>query len=774
MRFDPDKQNKILEKAKQLLEKAEVARRQQRVLKGTDHFVAGDHKLLLNNEFVQELTELAQQKSVEDGFYLFEALLQCLDEESKDIRHCALSLLSMFLERDSFVLDNEKTLFVLGVMKKWYAFEDEYFPGLAQINEQSCLICNNLLRHKQYEVAEGFLSVFARIRNGVLFKEERIKQDIANSLQNLVTKELLELLFKEYSDDEGERRIIASIFVDLGGKAASYLLRNMMHCRSNADRLLLTDLLTCYGGVVVPLLSDCLGKNPPWFVVRNILCIFGGMEDSSLYGDIKHYASYSDVRVQQEFVKAVVRMGGARLNDRLIEVLPKVDEALQVRLVYKLSEQNNPEILEQLGNFLESSLHVLLHREDVLIALTISLQQLPSERTLFLLRVLRDECTMRPRLSRLMNAVNEALSVTEPALRHKKRKLSEDNDNTISFAHDPHEHNNALKLVREIKKKVDSVLARGEVVKVSEILYEEGLRFAREGQPAAATMLLEQLMTTCPEALEKVVALGDQIEIESDHKRTQFSVLASSLKDYFNKEELAALVPFMVVEGYRAGEYIVKRGETDFTLYFVLTGILQLQWENETRNTFLKRLRLGESLGKDHFLDASLWTVNVLAATDATLAVLSHQDYKVAIQRFPGLEQKMVFFCNSGHTTSSLLKMSGEERRKYPRFSSQLPVSIRVIDLFGKQMSRSLKGRLLDVSEGGLSLLVRFASDNILHNFLGRQVFTELSFNDASVIECRGRVVSARVVDGEDQKYSLHVDLSEPLPQEELKRLLDV
>lgn len=771
MRFDPDKQSKIIERAKQLLEKAEIARRQQRVVKGTDLFIAGEHRLLLNNEFVQELTELVQQKLVTEDSYLFDALLQCLDEENKDIRHCALNLLSMFFSHDNFVLDEKKMVFVLGALGKWYEHEDGYFPDLVIINEQSCLICKYLLIHKQYDSAEGFLSVWARIRNGVLFKEERIKQHTAIALQNFVTKELLEFLFKEYGDGEDDRRIIASIFVYLGGKAAAYLLRNMMHCRDHADRLLLTDLLTCYGGVVVPLLLDCLGKNPPWFVVRNVLCVFGGMEDSSLYSDIKHYAAYSDIRVQQEFVKAIIRMGGARLNDRLLEILPKVDEPLQVRLVYKLSEQNDRKILEQLGNFLESTLHVLLHREDVLIALTIALQQLPSERTLFLLRVLLDECHMRPRLTRLTNAVNEALSVAEPALRHKKKKITE--DNTIRFSHDPQEHNKALQLVREIKKGVDSLLARGDMEAVSTTLYEEGLRLARKGQYTAATMLLEQLMTTCPEALEKVVALGDQIEKESDNKWTQFGVLASNLKAFFNEEEVATLVSFMVVEGYRAGEYIIKRGETDFSLYFVLTGILQLQWENEARNTFLKRLRLGESLGKDHFLDASLWTVNVLAATDATLAVLSHQNYKVATQRFPSLEQKMVDFCNSGHTTSSLLKMSGEERRKYPRFFSKSPVSIRVLDLYGKQMSRPLKGRLLDISEGGLSLLVRFASDNILHNFLGRQVFAELSFDDESVLECRGRVVSARLVDGEEQKYSLHVDLSEPLPQDELKRLLD-
>jgi len=134
----------------------------------------------------------------------------------------------------------------------------------------------------------------------------------------------------------------------------------------------------------------------------------------------------------------------------------------------------------------------------------------------------------------------------------------------------------------------------------------------------------------------------------------------------------------------------------------------------------------------------------------------------------------MVGFCASGHTTSSLIEMSGEDRRRFPRFSSASPVSIRVLDLYGTQMSRSLKGRLLDVSEGGLSLLVRFASENILHNFLGRQVLSTLLFSDKSALECRGRVVSARLVDGQDQKYSLHIDLFPPLPKDDLKRLLNI
>ncbi len=769
MGFDRDKQSKLLERAKRLLEKADANKKERRQTSGVAPFVSGDHHLLTQNDFVDELVNLIKTQ----GDLLpsvIDALVSSLKDENVEIRHRALTMLCLYWESKDCEPTIDEIVFFIKILTSWYENEDEYFPGLPKLNQNIINFCQILLKAKEFETVEELFFVLSRIQTGVLFKVSNIQNETKHTLGELNQQEILESLLEEYDSNEDDRRSIASILVYLGKKAATFLLRKMMHSTSNTERMRMSDLLTCYGGSVVPILNECLKKNPPWFVVRNIFRIYGEMEDTSLYNDIKVYASYKDIRVQQQLLKSVLSMGGARLVDRLFEMLVQMEPPLQIKIIYKLNEEDDVEVIEKLSNFLESSLHLLLRREEVLIALVITIQQYPSERTLFLLRTLEEECRLRPRLERLKNVVHDAISVTEPILRHQKRKMRD--EETVSVAHDPHEHKRALRIVRKIRNDINQDIPDGDLLKTGDLMYEAGVKLIAEREFVAANMVLEQLMTLTPESLEKVVRLEELIEKSQDHRWTQFQILTAPLKAYFSDAEMKVLVSAMSVEEYRVGEYIVQAGETDFCLYFILNGFLQMQWEQEGRNVFLKRLSKGESFGNGHFLDASLWTINVLTVAPSKLAVLAIEDFRRLLTRHPQLEDKMEEFCREGHKIPDLLKMSGEERRRFPRYPTHAAVQIVVLDIYGKKVSRSLKGVLIDVSEGGLALLVRFASESLVQSFLGRIVYSEIYINGEIVLKCRGRVVSARAVDDEEQRYSLHLNLSESLTRDELNLIL--
>ena len=768
MAFDRDKQSKLLERAKRILEKADASKKEKRQANGIEPFIAGGFYLLTQNDFVDELVSLIKNEG-ESLSLVIDALVASLGSDNTEVRHRALTMLCLYWESKSFEPGVADIVSFVKTIATWYEIENEYFPGLPKLNQNIISFTKRLLKEKEFEAVEELLHVFSRVQTGVLFKITNIQNETKQTLGELAQQEILDSLLEEHNTNADERRSIASILVYLGKKASSYLLQKMMHSNCNTERMRMSDLLTCYGGSVVPILNNCLEKNPPWFVIRNIFRIYGEMEDSSLYNDIKAYASYKDIRVQQELLKSVLRMGGPRLVDRLFEILVQVEPALQIKVIYRLNEEDDPEILENLSNFLESSLHLLLRREEVLIALVITIQQYPSERILFLLRTLEEECRLRPRLERLKDVVLDAISVTEPILRHQKRKVVD--EVSVSVAHHPHEHKRALRIVRKIRNDVNQKAQDSDLNKVG-VMYEAGVKLIAEREFVAANMVLEQLMTLSPESLEKVVRLEELIEKSQDHRWTQFRILTASLNPYFSEAEMKVLVSAMSIEEYRVGEYIVQAGQADFCLYFILNGFLQMQWEQEGRNDFLKRLSKGESFGNGHFLDASLWTINVLTVAPAKLAVLSINDFRRLLTRHPQLEDKMDEFCRVGHTIPDLLKMSGEERRRFPRYPTHAAVQIVVLDIYGKKISRSLKGVLLDVSEGGIALLVRFASDSLVQSFLGRIVFSEIYTGGKIALKCRGRVVSARAVDDEEQRYSLHLSLSEPLTRDEVELIL--
>ncbi len=181
----------------------------------------------------------------------------------------------------------------------------------------------------------------------------------------------------------------------------------------------------------------------------------------------------------------------------------------------------------------------------------------------------------------------------------------------------------------------------------------------------------------------------------------------------------------------------------------------------------------GSVLGWDQFFSASVWTVTLRALSDVQLQVLDHAEFQKIAEDFPGMEEKLRQYCDKYGGIPELLKMSGDDRREYPRYQLSLFTQNLLFDLYGNKGKRSFKGELIDISRNGLAFIIKISSRNNAKLLLGRQIISTLLLAGGEVLaECSGIVVGVRYHDVVAKDSTVHVKLSQRIEDAAFSRII--
>ncbi len=101
---------------------------------------------------------------------------------------------------------------------------------------------------------------------------------------------------------------------------------------------------------------------------------------------------------------------------------------------------------------------------------------------------------------------------------------------------------------------------------------------------------------------------------------------ASALKDYslfggLLPEEIEAIRPLLGSASYEAGTAILREGETNDRIHFILEGSVEV----EKGGVFLVRLCEGDTFGEMEFLDVMPAAATVRAISPSTVATISNR-----------------------------------------------------------------------------------------------------------------------------------------------------
>ena len=770
MQIDRERQQKALENARKLIEETERAREAQRVTRGVAEFELGNFEILRNNELVTNLANyifsLLSRGKEDEAAILLQRLGESARCDDVVLRERAVMTLSFLVGQilEKKHLDSLEPLSRLLV--EWLQFETVYIAGFGAICKQIQQIGQLMLDKGLFSEAEALLVVIYQIQSGILEKGNTIRGMLAKIQENLATKEILEILVNEYlHDDEKKQANVDNILVYLGRRAVIFLLNKLMHSESRRDRFLLMRLIPVAGNVAVPVLVECLKKNPPWYVIRNVIYIIAEIGDPSLYSLVQPYLKHKDIRVQQEVIGCIDRLAGSKMKARLFEALSLVDDELKIPLVMHLAQIGGDDVADILHDLMakRNSFSERV-RGNLIMRIIAALKNFPSHKSATLLKKIISERSGDTEHDKIVALAEETLLVLEPKLRRLQRKSDSGSD--INFDDDPKEMVKAASKIRGFEEEIVSMIRTGDLEKACQKLYSRCVSAARDKDFLTAEMLRDRLLEINPMALSEVIRAGEIIEEEKSSSITSNHLkIWGDLYEKMTTEEFTAMYYALRLETYHTDEVIVRSGETDASLYFVNSGFVGIYCNSGSKDTFLKRMQPGDILGVDQFFSVSVWTATLRAQSEVQIHVLDRQMLAKLQNSHPGLESKLQDFCMRFDIIPDLVRMAGSERREYPRYPVSLIINNMLLDPFGHTGKRTFKGEMIDISKGGLGFSIRISNRENARLLLGRQIVTEIDVAKGELLKCAGLIVGVKFHHVVEQDFSIHVKLFKKLEQ---------
>ena len=780
MLIDGKRQEEAKIQARKTILEAELARQERRISQGAAEFADGNFAVLQNNELVARLADyihsLFAEGRREEASTMMGRLGECVRCGDIVLRQRAVMALSVLIDRCLERRQLPALGITAGLLAGWLELETVYIAGFEVVCNQIRQLVRLLLEHGLLAETEPLLAVIHRIRCGSLQKGNVITGMMARLQENLASIAILELLASIFLSNEGRQQESAGkILVCLGRRAVIFLINQLMHSDSKQDRLLLMRLIPDTGHEAAPVLVECLNRNPPWFVVRNIVAIVAGIGDPLLYPIVEPYLQHRDIRVQQEVVGCIVGLGGGNLKTRLIEALAAVDDRLKPALVVQLAEIGGKGAAGTLVRLLDRrdgfSMKV---REELVVRIVLALRQFADKDSVAAIERLVEEQADAPWSERIIPLAEEALCVIEPKLRHERQKLAAMHEET-TFADDPREKVKAASLIRSFEEEIAALIRKGDLDIACGKIFSRCVTAARDKDFITAEKLRDRLLQINPMALDDVLRAGEIIEEERSTSITGHHLtIWADLHERMSTAEFTALYQAMRPERYRTGESIVRRGETDPCLYFINSGSVGTYCHDGAQEIFLKRMQPGDILGVDQFFSASVWTITSKALSDVRIQVLDRQALADLQPFHAEIEPKLHDCCRKFDIVPELVRMAGSDRRDHSRFRLSMIIDVMLLDRYGHPGKGTFTGEMTDVSRGGIAVAIRMPNRNSAGSLLGRQVVTELGPVEGRMLQCTGMIVgvTSRIAAGQD--LVIHIKLFNKLEQTVVTEIVSV
>lgn len=283
---------------------------------------------------------------------------------------------------------------------------------------------------------------------------------------------------------------------------------------------------------------------------------------------------------------------------------------------------------------------------------------------------------------------------------------------------------------------------------------------AKAGRFAKAEQLRDWLIQIDALALMEIIRAAEIIEEEKSAAISdEYWQIWKELSSALSRGEFASLYHVMTQKNYTDGEIVVQQGAFLPALFFVNSGRVEEYVVSHGREIPLKVVGSGEILGSDTFFDSSVWTVNVVSK-GALLSMLTQQRLGEMQDNFPALHTKLRDFCGRFPPCTNHFSKGGRSRRRTERRKVIGRVTIALLSEDGNDTGMGGKGELLDISQGGVALSLRFAQKKNTSALLGKKVRVNLR-PDASTRDLLriGKVMAVRCRDFIGNDYSLHINL---------------
>ncbi len=752
---------------------AENQRKQLRLNHNIFLLGQGNIATLHNDEFVFALADcLTEQKTADliDKRSLIKNLGRGSSSDDLTLRERSLMVLTLAAEKFLVAGNKEHIAAIAGVLSEWLRLEEDLLSGHAVIIKRIEELSVWLILNKCLVKALDITRVIAQIQTGILKKSKAIASLIASAQVRLADKQIVNELTDNYLRTGRNQETCKKILISLGPKAVVHLLTRINNSQSKQEGELLRNLVSCFGESSIPVLTGLLEKNSPSSVIQNVLRIMSKLKEPVLYEYVCKYFEHEDIQVQHEAICYVLQSGNDADNSRLVEALEKVDDSLKGKIIRQLAEtgESSKSIATVLCKLAREKQNLLSTDENGLLkTIIVALRKYPFKESFQILKMVQSVCHNRSDTEELLVQITESLRTIEPEIRHKLQ--SSGVERNITFDNDPARQQKALTKVRKVDEKIKKMIMKGDLEAAGQFVYDESIGAARAKDFLVAELLRDRMLEVNPMALTDVLQLGDAIDLEKDNPVTsEYLHIWKDLNKEMGQEKFNVLYAGLRQAHYDKNEIIVRNGEIDASLYFINAGDIGLSVNYGQNETFLKRIQPGHILGSEQFFSASVWTTTLKAVSAVEMQILDRAVLDRMNKGFPEIEGILQKYCERCDKTADLLKMTGDDRREFPRYPTTRFIQNVLHDPYGEKGKRNFRGELIELSEGGLSFIIRVSSKKNARSMLGRQIISTLPPG----IECSGIIVGIRALDSVQQDFSVHVKFLKNIGAKDLEMLV--
>jgi hypothetical protein len=322
---------------------------------------------------------------------------------------------------------------------------------------------------------------------------------------------------------------------------------------------------------------------------------------------------------------------------------------------------------------------------------------------------------------------------------------------------------------------VDQYVEENNTEAAVRLLFDIIVDHAKARDFAKAKTLWEKLSEVDPMALTEITKSGEIIEEEQRGAidRNHMDVW-SELYRTLTTEETNTLYYAMTEQAYGPDQIILKQGDRDTRLYFIDSGQLKVISSQGGMEILVDTLGPGSIVGVDTFFADTVCTTSLVTLSGVRMHVVDKNVLAAWHEECPSLEPKLHQHCLKFDTVDHLLKKKGLNRRSHKRVSISGKGIFQVLDIAGDPVGRAFRGKLSDISVGGLSFFLRI-SKKACRLLLGRSLNIKFALPQGAsqeTIDQNGTVVAVRSHPFED--YSVHIKLDRMLSERivaELERL---
>lgn len=717
MDFDRQKQRKIIANTNQYLHNTENKRMLLRFQRGVADLENNRFTILQNTEFVDKLIDYLftlYQKGHEGNIIkVLEKIGLCACSTDKTQRERAVFILSVFTEKVSQEKENAEFLEAVSrLLVNWLKIETEYLSGFEFVCTQLQKMLQRMLEMGLWYQAENLIIVLSQIQSGVIQKNNLIRKTINKVHSGLADESFLKSLINVYLDKQEDRRDIAEcLLMHFGSRASVALVQTLIDCQDKEKRFSLLEFIPTTGKVVIPILDRCLEKNPPWFVIRNVIIIISRLDDPTLYSMVRPYLVHKDIRVQQQVLNCISRMGGAQMRERLIEALNHINDELKQQVVMQLGNMGGKDVGDAFCDLLEKRDEFAIHIQDeLLLAICTKIKFTPSDRAIKVMRELLNERVQRfGEGDRIMQAAQDALLNLElKTTTGKGGGLLSPAASTSSGIPEISEAEldallaGSLSSTQEIlalqplvvqpphkeKQRPDATPASPETktdtVKESNLQPPPATTSA--GMPEISEAELDILLNDSFSGTREIIApqplavqppqkeelppvsqspkgpSKEDIIREAERNLTDISsanhfTIWAELYEEMSTEEFIAFHDALKHKSYQPEELIVASGDLQAPLFFFDRGTVNLVRKVEGEEIHLSAMGAGDMIGSDIFLTGEPWNVSLYAREAVQAHVFDLEDLLKLQVDFPHLAEKLFNFCSGYDVLPALLRI---------------------------------------------------------------------------------------------------------------------